>query len=87
VYNVKQRKLGCYHADDAGGFSVKGTTIINFSESKSIQKRLRKPEVTLPEVLKGGKVALRNLLDGVKAVESPLTGRLNGDTILVRILR
>jgi len=48
---------------------------------------LRKPEVTLPEVLKGGKVALRNLLDGVKAVESPLTGRVNGDTILVRILK
>lgn len=87
VYNVKQRKLGCYHAEDAGGFSVKGTTITNFSESKSIQKRLRKPEVTLPEVLKGGKVALRNLLDGVKAVESPLTGRLNTDTILVRILK
>jgi hypothetical protein len=87
VYNVKQRKLGCYHAEDAGGLSVKGTTIINFSESKSIHKRLRKPEVTLPEVLKGGKVALRNLMDGVKAVESPLTGRLNADTILVRILK
>lgn len=87
VYNVKQRKLGCYHAEDAGGLSVKGTTITNFNETKSIQKRLRKPEVTLPEVLKGGKVALRNLLDGVKAVESPLTGRVNGDTILVRILK
>lgn len=87
VYNVKQRKLGCYHAEDAGGLTVKGTTITNFNETKSIQKRLRKPEVTLPEVLKGGKVALRNLLDGVKAVESPLTGRVNGDTILVRILK
>ncbi len=87
VYNVKQRKLGCYHAEDAGGLSVKGTTITNFSESKSIQKRLRKPEVTLPEVLKGGKVALRNLMDGVKAVEAPLTGRVNSDTILVRILK
>jgi hypothetical protein len=87
VYNVKQRKLGCYHAEDAGGFSVKGTTITNFSESKSIQKRLRKPEVTLPELMKGGKVALRTLLDSVKAVEAPLTGRLNGDTILVRIIK
>ena len=87
VYNVKQRKLGCYHAEDAGGLTVKGTTITNFNETKSIQKRLRKPEVTLPEVLKGGKVALRNLLDGVKAVESPLTGRVNDDTILVRFLK
>lgn len=87
VYNTKQRRLGCYHAEDAGGLSVKGSTIINFSESKSIQKRLRKPEVTLPEVLKGGKVMLRNLLDGVKAVDVPLTGRLNDDTILVRFMK
>lgn len=87
VYNTKQRRLGCYHAEDAGGLSVKGSTIINFSESKSIQKRLRKPEVTLPEVLKGGKVAMRNLMDGIKAVDVPLTGRLNDDTILVRFMK
>ena len=87
VYNTKQRRLGCYHAEDAGGLNVKGSTIINFSESKSIQKRLRKPEVTLPEVLKGGKVVLRNLLDDIKAVDVPLTGRLNDDTILVRFIK
>lgn len=87
VYNVKQRKLGCYQAEDAGGLSVKGTTITNYSETKSIQKRLRKPEVTVPEVLKGGKIALRNLLGNIKTVESALTGRLNSDTILVRILK
>lgn len=87
VYNVKQRKLGCYQAEDAGGLSVKGTTIVNYNEAKSIQKRLRKPEVTVPEVLTGGKIALRNLLANVKTVESALTGRLNSDTILVRILK
>jgi len=87
VYNTKQRRLGCYHAEDAGGLNVKGSTIINFSETKSIQKRLRKPEVTLPEVLKGGKVVLRNLMDGIKAVDVPLTGRLNDDTILVKFIK
>jgi hypothetical protein len=87
VYNTKYRKLGCYHADDAGGFSVKGTTILNFSEMKSVQKKLRKPEVSIPEVLKGGKVTLRNFLANIRAVESPLTGRLNEDTILLRIIK
>ena len=59
---------------------------MNFNEAKSVQKKLRKPEVTLPEVLKGGKVYLRNAIDNIRAVESALTGRLNKDTILVRAI-
>jgi hypothetical protein len=87
VYNVKTRKLGCYHAEDAGGFSVKGTSLENFSESKSVHKKLRKPEVSLPEVMIAGKVLLRNYMNSIRAVESALTGRLNSDTILLRILK
>ena len=77
VYNVKTRKVGCYHAEDAGGLSVKGTSLINFNESKSVHKKLRKPEVSLPELMKAGKVLLRNYMDSIRAVESSLTGRLN----------
>ncbi len=87
VYNTKTRKLGCYHAEDAGGFSVKGTSLTNFNETKSVQKKLRKPETTLPEVLNGGKVYLRNAMDNIRAVESALTGRINDDTILVRCIK
>ena len=87
VYNTKTRKLGVYHAEDAGGLSVKGSSIINFAESKSVQKKLRKPEVTLPEVLNGGKVFLRNLMDSIRAVESVLTGRINSDTILLKVTK
>jgi hypothetical protein len=87
VYNTKSRKLGCYNADDASGLSVKGSSIIGFNESKSTQKKLRKPEVTLPEILKGGKVYLRTALDDIKAVPATLNGRLNTDTILLRIIK
>lgn len=87
VYNTKTRKLGCYVAEDASGFIIKGTTLQGYSESKSVQKKLRKPEVTIPEILKGGKVYLRNALAEIKAVESPLTGRLNSDTILVKVTK
>lgn len=87
VYNTKSRKLGCYNAEDAGGLSVKGSTILNFNESKSTHKKLRKPEVTVPQVLNGGKVYLRNALDEIKAVASPLNGRLNTDTILLRTIK
>ena len=87
VYNTKTRKLGVYHADDAGGLSVKGSSIINFSEAKSVCKKLRKPEIMLPDVLSGGKVFLRNVIEGIRAVESKMNGRINGDTILLRIMK
>jgi hypothetical protein len=87
VYNTKTRKLGCYNAEDAAGLSIKGSTLQNFAESKSIQKSLRKPGVTLPEVLKGGKVALRNVLTEIRAAEGVLTGRINNDTILLRTIK
>lgn len=87
VYNTKSRKLGCYNVEDASGLSVKGSSIIGFNESKSTQKKLRKPEVTLPEILKGGKVYLRTALDDIKAVPATLNGRLNTDTILLRIIK
>lgn len=87
VYNTKTRKLGVYHSEDAGGFSIKGTSLQNFSESKSIQKKLRKPEVSLPEVMNAGKVTLRNFMSGIRAVESAMNGRLNADTILLRVIK
>jgi hypothetical protein len=87
VYNTKTRKLGVYHADDAAGLSVKGSSITNFTESKSTQKTLRKPAEMLPEVLGCGKVALRSILPNIRAAEGVLTGRLNKDTILLRIVK
>jgi hypothetical protein len=85
VYNTKTRKLGVYHALDASGLNIKGSTVLNYSESKSVSKTLRKPEVTVHEVLKAGKVALRNVLTDIRAAEKPLTGRINTDTILLRV--
>jgi hypothetical protein len=87
VYNTKTRKLGVYHAEDAGGLSIKGSSVVNFAENKSVQKKLRKPEVTLPDVLSGGKVFLRNVIENIRAVESALTGRLNADTILLKVTK
>ena len=87
VYNAKTRKLGCYFADDAGGLSVKGSTILNYTESKSVQKKVRKPEQLIPEVISGGKVFLRNVIDSIRAVQSPLNGRINTETVLIRIIK
>ncbi len=87
VFNTKTRKLGVYNAIDDDGLTVKGTTIQNFNEQTSIHKTIRKPEVTLPELLKSGKVSLRKFLSNINSVEQNLTGRTNSDTILVRIIK
>lgn len=87
VFNTKTRKLGCYNATDRAGLGIKGTTLTNFVEETSTHKTIRKPEVTLPLTLKAGKVALRKILSDINAVEQPLTGRINSDTILLRVIK
>jgi 8-amino-7-oxononanoate synthase len=87
VFNTKTRKLGCYNATDAGGLNVKGTTLINYNEETSVQKTIRKPEVVLPATLKAGKIALRKTLTDINAVEQALTGRINSDIILLRVIK
>jgi hypothetical protein len=87
LFNVKTRKLGVYHALDSQGFGVKGTSLTNFSEMKSVQKTLRKPEAILPDVVKGAKLFLRGVMDSIKSKDAKLNGRLNKDTVLLKIIR
>lgn len=86
VFNTKTRKLGVYNSDP-GGLGVKGSTLLNYDAITSKQKTLRKPEDILPEVVKSGKITLRKILPGIKAVEQELTGRINSDTILLRAIK
>ena len=87
VYNVKNRKLGKYVAEDQGGvLGVKGTTITGFNENKSTQKTLRKPEEQVKAFLASNKVELRKFLDNIKTTEIKLNGRINADTILLKVI-
>jgi len=94
VFNVKTRKIGKYVASnidpqgqqrEGSGLSVKGTTITGFSEKESIQKTLRKPEEKIKEFKEAGKVKLRTFLDDINAVDIKLNGRINPDTILLKV--
>jgi hypothetical protein len=86
LYNTKTKLLGMYNADNAKGLTIKGTTIQNFNAETSTGKRLRKPEVNVKQVLDGGKIVLKKLLDGLSTKPSELTGRINSDTIIVRVI-
>jgi len=85
VYNTKTRKLGRYVAKEYSELGVKGTTITNFDENASVCKTLRKPEDKLKEFKSAGKVALRKFLDEINATDTKMNGRINEDTILLKV--
>jgi len=85
VFNIKTRKLGRYVASEFSDLGVKGTTITGFDEFKSIQKTVRKPEEKLKEFKTAGKVALRKFLDDINATDTKMNGRINEDTLLLKV--
>jgi hypothetical protein len=85
VYNTKSRKLGKYVAAEFSELSIKGTSIINYNETLSVQKTLRKPLEQLNEFKSSGKIALRKFLDDIKAVDIKLNGRVSEDIILLKV--
>lgn len=86
VYNTKTRRLGKYVADSLKGpLNVKGTSIIGYDEAKSVTKTLRKPEEKLKEFARATKIELRKFLEAIKATETRLNGRVNAETVLLRV--
>ena len=85
VYNVKNRKLQYYVADDyAKTFMVKGTSILGFDTNKSAQKTLRKPEETIKQLRMSGKPDSRKLFDGLKTTATAVNGRFNENLIIIK---
>jgi hypothetical protein len=85
IFNTKTRKLGKYIAAEFQTLGVKGTTITGFDEFKSVQKTLRKPEEKLKEFKAAGKVQLRKFLDDINATDTKMNGRINEETILLKV--
>jgi len=87
VFNTKYRTLTVYNAMGPAGLGIKGSTLTGFDEKTSIVKKLRKPEQQLKSLLDGGKVVLRKFMDGIKCKSKEATGRINTETVLVRIIK
>jgi len=85
IFNTKTRKLGKYVAAEFNTLNVKGTTITNFDEFKSVQKTIRKPEDKLKEFKSAGKIALRKFLEDINATDTKMNGRIGEDTILLKV--
>jgi hypothetical protein len=84
VYNTKYRKLTKYVGDK---LSVKGTTIIGFNPEQSYTKRIRKPDIIVPEVCTLAKGGLDKVVRDLKTKTSVPNGRINDQTLLLRTFK
>lgn len=87
TYNTKTRILTEYHTNSTDGFSIRGTTLTNIDEEKSIQKRLRKPEDHVNKVRTAGKVAIRKFMENINTMGMKPSPRINKDTIILRVIK
>jgi hypothetical protein len=87
VYNTKTRKIGVYVSKTSSGLSVKGTSIIDFTE-KSFQKTLRKPADQLREFKEQN--TQKRVIDWfgkIKATETSLNGRMSADIMILKVFK
>lgn len=86
LFNTKYRKLTYVVAAEGKTLSVKGTTIINIDPEKTVFKRLRKPEI-LHEMLKGTPAKMLREFKKVKTKEDVANGRLNAETMILKVVK
>ena len=87
TYNSKTRKVSIYYAKNTDGLSVKGTTIQNFDTGRSKNKTLRKPEELIDHLVGTSLNRFEKVFAGVKAKESIPNGRINEDTLLLKVFK
>jgi hypothetical protein len=71
---------------DGQTLTVKGTTILNYDESKSYQKTIRKPE-TLSGLVGKGKLDSRRFVKDINSAEGGLAGRTSDDTLILAVFK
>lgn len=82
-YNTKTRKVLVYVAKVGYTLSVEGSSLVNWDESKSHSKTMRKPDVQLTELLQLGKKPMLKYIESIRSKDSPVSGRINKDTVLI----
>lgn len=85
IFDSKTRRVSIFVAESGKTLSVKGKSIINFDETKSKSKVLRKPEDQLKDLCTGAKTNIMKKIDAIKAVGGVPKYRATETTTLLRI--
>jgi hypothetical protein len=87
LYSTKYKILRKLETSETKGLNIRGTSVVDFDPKLSRSKSVRKPEIVLKDVLTSNKVRLRKIFEEFKGSDSPINGRLNDDTIILRIAK
>jgi hypothetical protein len=85
IFNTKNRVLSYLEADSESGFTVRGSGIRNFSETKSFCIRLRKPTDVIPSVVSKTPKQIEKILSALSTKRNIPNGRSNGETLILRV--
>lgn len=86
AFNEKTRTLTEYISNSTKGFEVKGTSLNNFDVETSRSVRLRKPNEFLAVVLSKTAKQIDNEWNKLTTKSSTPNGRINKDTVLLRVM-
>jgi hypothetical protein len=87
LFNTKTRVMKYLVCQRREGFAIKGTTILYFDTEQSFKKKIRKPELALTSLAKSTKAKGLKELKALKTAETPADGRINADTVIVKVLK
>jgi hypothetical protein len=84
LFNSKTRVIQLYYADDAAmGLQIKGSTLKNFNADVSKGRMLRKPQEFFKAVTT--KKRVEDEFETLTTTKKDLTGRINSDTIILKV--
>jgi len=86
TFNTKYRVITEYVTQSAAGFEISGSTIKNFDKVNSRSRSLRKPNEFLPEIFDRTPKQIDKAWNDLTTKERIPNGRINSDTILLRVL-
>ena len=87
LFNTKTRVMKYLLSYRRDGFTVKGSTIHGYDEETSFKKMLRKPEAMIEIIGKATKTKALKELKSLKTKESKTDGRINRDTVILKIIK
>jgi len=85
VYNTKYKRMTVFVAKEGEKLSVKGTSILNYDDTKTESKRVKKPEEATSQILSGTNSSILKTFAKFKSTPQAVTNRINEDTLLLRV--
>jgi hypothetical protein len=84
LFNTKNKQLLVYYAQNASGFSVKGSTLLNYEPSSSYAISCRKPQDVLANVISMTDKKLDKALEALTTKKKAVNGRINSNMIIIK---